>query len=210
MMLFELLLIPLVTIMCTALWSRGKGNIVFPLSSFIIGAIVFFPGIFLFYLFRGLFPMDYSSIDLYLYFMGQDHLLHLIFSTAGLLLIRAFIQKTVNDNYTFRALAFYGGYYTLVSCFYFLENLSHLNEYVLFVLPLLHLSTVLLASIAVSQFHTRDGVSRIIPLVMLVVPAALFGFISTGPLQNNFILSVIAAVVVTGVSGFGFWKLKDY
>ena len=210
MMLFELLLIPLVTILFISLWNKGQGNVIFPISSFIIGAIVFFPGIFLFYLFRGIFPLEFSSSALYLHFMWQDHLLHAVFSTTGLLIFRAFIQKTSHDNYSFRALAYYGGYYTLVSCFYFLENLTHLNEYILFILPLLHLSMVLCTSIAVSQFHSRDGLSRIFPILLLAVPIALFGLISTGPIQNSNFFPIVFSALAAGASVFGFVRLKDY
>ncbi|MBN1524798.1 MAG: hypothetical protein JW904_09960 [Spirochaetales bacterium] len=210
MMLFELFLTPVVTILAVALYSRERGNIIFPLSTFIIGAVFFFPGIFLFYLFRGIFPLAFSGTAMYLHYFYQDHLLHIVFSTIGLVLLRMFLQKTTHDNYVFRAVAYYGGYYSLVSCFYFLENFSHLNPHVLFVLPLLHCSMVLLASIAFSQFHNRDGLERVLPLALLLVPAAVMGFVSSLPMHNNLVIAIILAVIVAGASGFAFVKLKDY
>jgi hypothetical protein len=210
MIIFQLLLIPAVSVLFILLWSRNRGQIIFPLSTFILGAIIFFPGIFIFYLLRGFFQLHFSSIDLIIYFFGQDQLLHIVLATIGLLIIRKFSNIADHESFTFRALAFYGGYYSLVSCFYYLENFAHLNEYVLFILPVMHLSTILIASIALGQFHDRDGFVKILFLFGLLIPASALSFVSTLPFRNYIIIAAILTGVFALLSTFLFVKLKDH
>jgi len=210
MMIFELLFIPLATILFLVLYSRQKGDMVFPVFSYIRGAVMFFAGIALFGIFQAFFPRTFSFVGLYFHYLGRDHLLHMVFAAAAMILIEMRPGKSKSGPDIHAAVAFFGGYYTFVSFFYFLENFSHLDYYVLFLLPVLHFATVLVLAVGITQFFEQSGIMRAMMAVFVIAAPLLFALPGVFALTNWHVPAILCTVLFAGAAGFLYYRLKDY
>jgi hypothetical protein len=210
MMIFELLFIPLASIITIVLYSRDKGNIVFPVFSFIRGAVLFFPGIAIFGILQGFFPMNFSTAGMFFHYFGRDFLLHMALAIVAFILVEYRPGKNSQVPDIHSAVAFFSGYFTFVGFFYFLENFSHLDYYVLFLLPVLHFAVILVLGTAVTQFFNQDGLMRIIMVAAAVGTPILFSLSGMFAMTNKPILSVLCTCVLAAASGFFYYRLKEY
>ncbi|RPJ06585.1 MAG: hypothetical protein EHM28_09800 [Spirochaetaceae bacterium] len=210
MMVFELVFIPLASILTLILYSREKGNINFPVFSFIRGAVLFFPGIAIFGIFQGFFPMNFSTIGMFFHYFGRDFLLHMALATAAFTIVERRPGKNSQDPDIHSAVAFFSGYFMFVSFFYFLENFSHLDYYVLFLLPILHFGTVLILGTALTQFFAQDGLFRIIMAVTVAATPFLFALSGVFAMTNIPVFAILCTCIFAAASGFFYYRFKEY
>ncbi|HVP17712.1 MAG TPA: hypothetical protein VMU36_01865 [Spirochaetia bacterium] len=153
------------------------------LSCLFKGALLFFPGFLVMLVVRRIFGFSYGGFLLFLSLLLRDHLAPLLVALGSFLLMKGRLQVSGVEEENFL------GVFAFLSGFLAMENLADLvrswgnwNAYLLFLLPMLRLSAVLLLSLVARRFYPWEG--RDVVLFCLVGAALAVGLTVPGFLYH--------------------------
>ncbi len=209
MMLFLLFLIPLSVALLVVLFNREGDKIVLPLWPFFWGMLLFLPSLLLRTIIAGFFEPSYTAWGLYLQTLVKDHFLYLGFAVGWAVLLRRSLFMPVKRSSLYATLAYFGGYYSALNVYSYLEHITHLDFYVLFLLPALTLATVVLAALLLVQFAGFYGILKYASLAALVGLPFLAAVVSVLFLRSWPVFSFIGTVVFVGAAGVLFFAQKE-
>jgi hypothetical protein len=157
-----------------------------------------------------LFEPSYTASGFYLHSLLKDHILFLLTAVGWLFLLRNTALRGKNDHLFRKLLAFLGGYYSAIAVYEYLENIAHLDFYVLFLLPVLQLATVLAAATCIALFVTQFGFMKYFSLLGLVGLPFILNISSVLFLRNFTVVAAFGAIIFISSAVFLFFRFKDY
>ncbi len=209
MVLFLLFLVPIGVALIIVNFNREGEKIVLPLLPFFWGLLLFIPSVLLLTIVNGLFEPSYTAGGLFLQTLVRDHFLLLACAIGWAVLLRHHLFQPVKKSSLYKAMAFFGGYYTAVNVNAYLDRMAHLDLYTLFLLPILALATVVVSSLLLVQAASFFGVSKYLSLSGLAVMPVASTVVTVLFIRNLPVLSVVGCVVVAGLGGALFYLQKE-
>jgi hypothetical protein len=209
MIFFLLFLIPICLTLIIVNFNKDGESIVLPLLPFFLGIVVFVPSILLHTIIVGFFEPSYTSWGLFFQTLLREHLLLLGFALGWTVLLRKSLFLPVRQTNLYKTMAFIGGYYSAFNAYVFLERITHLDYYALFLLPVMTLSMVVLAALLLVQFASFFGVAKYISLAALVAVPFACAIVTVLYLRNLPVFSVIGTIILGGLAGTLFFLQKD-
>jgi hypothetical protein len=92
----------------------------------------------------------------------------------------------------------------------YLDHITRLDLYILFLFPLLELAIILIASICISLFMSNFGVVKYISVFGLLSIPFILNLVTVLAIRNYPLAAVIGTCIFAGGAGFLFVKRKDY
>jgi hypothetical protein len=177
MALFLLFAVPLFFFfIALLLWEADPvSRTAFIVSTFLKGALVFFPGFLVMLIARRIFGFAYGGFLLYLSFFLRDHLVPLLLASAGFLLWQRKLDFPATEEGIFLAVfSFFSGFFALVDIADALARWGSWDAYGLFLLPVLRIAAILLVSLAAQRFFRWEGNDGLAFCGVVALLAALF------------------------------------
>ena len=209
MVLFLLFLIPLSVALLIVHYNREGEKIVVPVIPFFWGMLIFLPSLLLQSIVSGFLEPSYTAWGLYLHTLVKEHFLFLGFAVGGAVLLRQSLFMPVKQSSLYTTLAFFGGYYSALNVYAYLERITHLDFYALFLLPALTLATVVLAALLLVQFAGFYGVAKYASLTALISLPFLAAVVPVLYLRALHVFSFIGTVLIVGAAGALFFVQKE-
>jgi hypothetical protein len=173
------------------------------ISTFLKGALIFFPGYLLILLGRRIFGFSYEGFRLYLSLLLQDHLVPVLVSLAGFLLLqRKLALSGAEEGIFLSVLAFMAGFFSLLNIADTLRAWRIWDSYLLFMLPVLRMTLVLLVSLVAQRFYRwegRDGAFFCVASTALALVPALVSYLFRANRPGLSIVFAVAAFVTAAV-----------
>ena len=202
MVFFYITLFPLTFLLISSLLYKGSLKEKEAWENYFFGVLVAVPVFLLLLEFKGTpVPEEFSMKRLYLHGFWNDNLLLLIFPVffygiLSLFVPRYSIRSEATDPF-FPAMAFFFGFYTLITANDLLVY-PFLNEfYILFILPVLRFSVVISVSLCFSTFGKLIGFKRYI-LLGITILAIFFAPVGTMVYRLHYLgmTFIICAVLI--------------
>jgi hypothetical protein len=209
MILFLLFLIPITLALVVINFNREGNNIVLPLLPFFGGVLLFLPSLLLRAMVSGLFDPSYTAWGLFMQTLLKDHLLLLGFAVGWAVLLRRFLFQPVKQSNLYKTMAFFGGYYSAFNVYIFLERITHLDLYALFLLPVLTLATAIVAALLLVQIASFFGVAKYLSLAGLIVLPVACTIVTVLYTRNLPLFSIIGTIVIACLAGALFFLQKE-
>ncbi len=209
MVLFLLFLVPISLALLIVHYNREGDKIVLPLLPFFWGMLLFLPSLFLQTIITGFFEPSYTAWGLYLQTLVREHFLFLGFAVGWAVLLRHSLFLPVKQSSLYKTIAFFGGFYTALNAYEFLERITRLDYYALFLLPALSLSTIILAALLLVQYASFFGLMKYASLVALICLPFLMTIMTVLYLRTLPVFSIIGTIVMAGAAGAIFFLQKE-
>lgn len=209
MILFLVTSIPIFFFGITTFLNSNRDSSTIPIKAFFKGFLWFWPAILLYLLLMSFFPISYNPFGFYVYFLLNDHLLHLILVIGGYLLFYGIPDYRNIKEKIFELFAFLAGYFTLISLFDFISNYNHFGGYILFMLPLIRMATILLVSLLLMKFLFEIGMLRFFYLSLLIIIPFIANIITVAYMGNQIIISILLILAYVIGSGLCFYFLRE-
>jgi hypothetical protein len=209
MVLFLIFLIPISLTAIIINYYREGDKIVLPLLPFFYGIVVFLPSILLYTIVTGFIEPSYTRWGFYFHTLLKEHLFMFGIAFGWAVILRKTLYLPVGRNSFYKTLAFFGGYYSALNIYEYLERITHLDLYTVFLLPLLSLATVLIAALLLIQFVNLFGVVKYVSLAAVILFPFLITLVTVLYLRNLTVFSVIGTIIFIGAAGFLFFLQKD-
>ena len=177
MILFLLLAIPLFYFFISLLpWGADPVTRTISLiSTFLKGALVFFPGFLVMLITRRIFGFAYEGFPLYLSLFLRDHLVPLLAATAGFLLIQKRLDFPATEEGIFLiAFSFFSGFLALLNLTDMVGRWGRWDAYGLFLLPVARIAAIVLVSLSAPRFYRWQSTDGLAFCGIVALLAALF------------------------------------
>jgi hypothetical protein len=127
-------------------------------ATFFKGVLLFFPGFLVILIVRGIFGFSYGGFLLFFSLLLRDHLSPLLAALGCLLIMKSRLQISGIEEENFLGVfAFLAGFFAMENLADLVRSWGNWSAYVLFLLPMLRLSAVLLVSLAARRFYPWEG-----------------------------------------------------
>ncbi len=209
MSLFLLLAVPLFSLGITTYYYRDRFAITLPLLTYLKGIICFFIALIFYFIIKSFFPVSYTTGGLYLQHLVSDHLLYLILALGGLFLFKGIPDAYNQQENIFESFIFLSGFYSLVAFIDLAENIGKFDLFILFLLPLLRISTIVYATIFLVQFINDTSYLRFAFLAGLILLPFIITFTTVFFVTKLIFLAVFSTVLILAASIFLFYVCKD-
>lgn len=160
MELFLLFLFPLTFVLLIWLpWRpRSTPERAFLVGTFFKGVLMFFPGYLVILIFRRIFGFSYSGFVLFLSLLQRDQLVPLLAALGSLLVLKSKLEISGIEEENFLAVfAFLAGFMAMLNIADMVRSWGNWSAYLLFLLPMLRLSAVLVLAMAARRFFPWEG-----------------------------------------------------
>jgi hypothetical protein len=174
-------------------------------STFLKGALLFFPGYLVILIVRGIFGFSYDGVLFFLSLLQRDHLVPLLTAMGGFLLIQKSLGITPVDERVFLlTFSCISGFLSMMNIVDAIRTLGNSDAYALFLLPCLRISGALVVALMARRFYRwegRDGALYFAAAAAASVGMTVCGFLAyTGRMGWGAALS--AAAVLGSVAVF--------
>ncbi len=184
-------------------WGRGTPPLVARVTTFLKGALVFFPGYLVILILRGVAGFSYNGVLLFLSLLMRDHLAPLLAAVAGFLLLQRTLRFSGTDEGIFLTVFCYlSGFLAMVNLTDLVRTWATWTWYDLFVLPLLRLGATILVSVSAPRFFRWEGRSAVLYGASVAGLAVVFTIASFLYRRSLPLWALAAAVAVVGT---GIW-----
>ena len=180
-----------------------------PSMQFFFGIIVFIPTMLLYSFLVGMATERYSGPGFYFVHLFKDHLFFLAAAVGWFFLLRNQIRTRTADDSFPAVLGFFGGFYSAVAVFDYLEQFTHLDSYVLFLLPLLRFATVILVTLCLVQFLGQYDLLKFAALAACCAIPFLIALPAVFALRHLALPTLMSAGVIGGGTAVAFLKFRD-
>jgi hypothetical protein len=209
MTLFSVLAIPLFSMGITTYYYKDRFSINLPLLTFLKGIICFFIALLFYLIIRSFFHQSYTGWGLYLYHLVYDHFLYIVLSICGLFLFNGIPDGYNQQENVFESYIFFSGFFTLVAFVDFIEYSKRFDFFILFLLPLLRISTILAVTIFLIQFINNTSYLRFAFLSGLILLPFILNLITVLFLGKLIFFAIILTLIIFGGALFLFYFYKD-
>jgi len=209
MLLFSIIALPLVTIFTYSVYTIGRKKMEFRFAPFGKGLLWFVIVCLLFSLLYARVPGSYKNVNLFFYYLLNDHLLFLGAALVGYFLFYGFHYNYKKEDKFIQSLSFLASFYTALSFFYFMSHYAELDFYVVFIMPLLRCSTVFLVSLFIDKIFNSYGKGRILYSLLILVVLSIVSLLSMLFALNYIVISLLLSVLFLGLSFGIYYLIKD-
>lgn len=209
MVLFLLFLVPASVALLIVRFNREGNKIILPLLPFLYGLLLFLPSLLLQAIVVGFFEDSYTAWGLFVQTLFREHFLFLGFAVGWAAVLRYRLFLPVKQSSLYNTIAFFGGYYAALNVSVYLERVTRLDFYTLFLLPALTLATVVLAALLLVQYASFFGVAKFASLAALICLPFLTTIMTVLYARSLPVFSIIGTIVMAGVAGALFIVQKE-
>ena len=209
MLMFSFLAVPIFSFFSFRLHAMGKKKVTLQISPFFKGILWFVISLIALIIFYNPTPASFSWISLFLFYFLNEHLLFIVAGLAGYFLFHGFYYNYKKDDKFVQSLFFLTGFYIGVSIQYFIRYYPDLDIYILFILPLLHCTTVLLVSLFIDKIFNAYGRDKILYWAMILLVPVVLSLLSMLFAYNFIFLSFILSFLLAGGSFFIYYVVRD-
>ncbi|MBN1413379.1 MAG: hypothetical protein JW969_21230 [Spirochaetales bacterium] len=196
MELFLILVVPLFYLVVNQIYNYPSNKLVIPYISFLKGMIWFFPALVAVYFFQGFLTPSYKSFFLFLDVFFRDHFFYFLLCTAGYFVFFGLPHIYASKEKFPNLLAFFSGFFSLVSLQYFFAGFGEFNFYTLFILPVTRCFSLLLTVFLLDRLLEAFGRERIIYGVCIFLVIVLCALLTYLFMINMGLISFLLSLVL--------------
>ncbi|MBN1698387.1 MAG: hypothetical protein JW881_12805 [Spirochaetales bacterium] len=185
------------------------GKISINYVDFFKGAVWFFPSLLITLFFQQKHPGSYKAFFLYIHFFLKDHFCYTGAGLLGYMVFQKFRLPRTSKSSMPNLFSFFSGFYSLVAIQYFFMYYGDYDFYLLFILPFMWLSTILLLSFLTDKFFDAFRTTKILYGSLLFFLLVALGFITCFYMANLVLLSFILSLVLFAGSCATYYFLRD-
>lgn len=175
---------------------------------FFRGILTFIPAYILFLLMRKIVGLGFTPFGIFAYYFYHDAFLLPAFGVAGYLLLSTYFPH-FGGRHLAEALSFLSGYFTFVAAADFVRHFGGFDPYLLFLLPIMRLSTILVFAVLLPR--ALDQLSSV-PYLLIGAGILYLAVTAAVPLLSvlhfAWLAIALTAVIAAGSSYF-FWLNRD-
>jgi hypothetical protein len=172
------------------------------LYTFLKGVLIFLPGFIIYSFIKSLFPLNYSLLGIFFYYLIFDYLIYIAVILSLYFLLK-FFQKKEKYRIDFLDFAvFASGYFTMVALQNTFLHFNEDNSYYLFFLPIAYLSLIVLVSHLIEKIFESADITKILLICLLSVTPFIMALISYLYMINYSLLAFCLNIVIL-ISSFG-------
>jgi len=175
---------------------------------FFRGILTFIPAYLLFLLLRKIVPLVFTPLGIYGYYFYHDAFLFGLLSVAGYVLIAVYFPRS-GDRSVGEVLSYLSGFFTCVAAADFVRHYGEFDLYLMFLLPVLRLSTILVFAILLPRALDRRGEIPYHHIIAAVLFLALTAVVPLLYVIHLEWISILGAVVIAAGTGAFFWLNRD-
>jgi hypothetical protein len=208
MAIFLLLSIPVFFLFATFYVNQASRRFVLDYISFFKGMIWFFPILIVLSFIQNIFKVSYKPVEHYLFYFYRDHFLYALAAVGGFF---AFFRMSGSSRFKdpfLTPLAFFSGFYTLVSINNFLVYIGEFDLYILILLPMVRIASIVVLSLLIQRFIDEVSTMKIVYGIAMAGIPIVCSFVSFTFKVNLDIQAFILALSIAAGSCtlYYFWE----